>query len=319
VRALIDESVAGRSYYVDATRLATLLLGDSIATNLFMLGFAFQKGLVPVSEAALNRAIELNGVAVDANKSAFVWGRRAALDLPQVQRLAAPAEPVVVQLPQSLEATVRRRVEFLTDYQDAAYAERYEAFVAKVRQAEAKLGRGEALSKAVAKSLFKLMAYKDEYEVARLYTDGRFEERLKATFAGDFKIGFHLAPPLLARRDAQGRLLKAQYGSWMRQAFKLLAKLKFLRGTAFDPFGKTEERRMERQLIDDYRASIEALLPRLSEGNLKQAVELAGLPEQVRGFGHVKLESLRKAQARWRELEAELMQAETSAQSPRAA
>jgi indolepyruvate ferredoxin oxidoreductase len=319
VRALIDESVAGRSYYVDATRLATALLGDSIATNLFMLGFAFQKGLVPVSEAALNRAIELNAVAVDANKAALLWGRRAAVDLPQVERLAAPAEPVVVQLPQSLEASVRRRVEFLTAYQDAAYAERYEAFVAKVRQAEAKLGRGEALSKAVAKSLFKLMAYKDEYEVARLYTDGRFEERLKATFAGDFKIGFHLAPPLLARRDAQGRLLKAQYGSWMRQVFKLLAKLKFLRGTAFDPFGKTEERRMERQLIDDYRASIEALLPRLSEGNLKQAVELAGLPEQVRGFGHVKLESLRKAQARWRELEAELMQAETSAQSPRAA
>jgi indolepyruvate ferredoxin oxidoreductase len=319
VRALIDESVAGRSYYVDATRLATLLLGDSIATNLFMLGFAFQKGLVPVSEAALNRAIELNGVAVDANKSAFVWGRRAALDLPQVQRLAAPAEPVVVQLPQSLEATVRRRVEFLTDYQDAAYAKRYEAFVTKVRQAEAKLGRGEALAKAVAKSLFKLMAYKDEYEVARLYTDGRFEERLKATFAGDFKIAFHLAPPLLARRDAQGRPLKAQYGSWMRQVFRLLARLKFLRGTACDPFGRTGERRMERQLIDDYRASIEALLPRLCEGNLKQAVELAGLPEQVRGFGHVKLESLRKAQARWRELEAELRRAETSAQSPRAA
>jgi indolepyruvate ferredoxin oxidoreductase len=319
VRALIDESVAGRSHYVDATRLATRLQGDSIATNLFMLGFAYQKGLVPVSEAALHRAIELNAVAVDANKAAFLWGRRAAVDLPQVERLAAPAEPVLVQLPQSLEAMVRRRVEFLTGYQDSAYAERYQAFVDKVRQAEVRLGRGEALSKAVAKALFKLMAYKDEYEVARLYTDGDFEKRLNATFTGDFKLRFHLAPPLLARRDAQGHLVKAQYGPWMRSAFWLLARLKFLRGTPFDPFGRTEERRMERQLIADYRASIEALLPRLTEDNLKQAVELAALPEQMRGFGHVKLQSVRKARARWRELEDTLNRSQASAPSREAA
>jgi indolepyruvate ferredoxin oxidoreductase len=303
VRALIDESVGGRSHYVDATRLATALLGDSIATNLFMVGFAFQKGLIPVSEAALNRAIELNGVAVDANKAAFLWGRRAALDLQQVERIAAPPEPVVVQIPESLDALVRRRADFLTDYQNAAYAKRYEAFIAKVRQAEAKLGAGEALSRAVAKSLFKLMAYKDEYEVARLYTDGRFEERLKATFEGDFTLKFHLAPPLLAKRDAQGYPIKAQYGSWMWYAFELLAKFKFLRGTALDPFGRTEERRLERQRIADYEASIESLLPRIRAHNLRYAIELASLPEQIRGFGHVKLENERAVQVRRRELE----------------
>ncbi len=306
LRALIDEAVDKRVHYVDATKLATTLLGDSIATNLFMLGFAFQKGLVPLSEAALLRAIELNAVAVEANKAAFLWGRRAAVDLQAVQQIAAPAKPVVVQLPQSLDAIVSKRVESLTAYQNAAYARRYAVFVEKVRQAEAVLGKGDALTKAVARNLAKLMAYKDEYEVARLYTDGRFEERLKATFEGDFHVTFHLAPPLLAKRDAQGHLVKARYGAWVWQAFKLLAKLKFLRGTALDVFGKTEERRLERQLIADYQATIEALLPNLSEDNLAQAVELASLPEQIRGFGHVKLANLQKAKTRWKELESAL-------------
>jgi indolepyruvate ferredoxin oxidoreductase len=303
LRALIDEAVDKRALYVDGTRLATALLGDSIATNLFMLGFAFQKGLVPLSEAALLRAIELNAVAVDANKAAFLWGRRAAVDLQAVERIATPAQPVVVQLPQSLEAIVRKRVEFLTAYQNAAYAQRYAAFVEQVRQAEAALGKGDALAKAVAKYLFKLMAYKDEYEVARLYSDGRFEERLKATFEGDFTLKFNLAPPLFSKRDVQGHLVKSQYGAWVWKAFKVLAKLKFLRGTALDVFGRTEERRLERQLIEDYRASIAALLPRLHEDNLAQAVELASVPEQIRGFGHVKLDNLEKAKTRWKQLE----------------
>jgi indolepyruvate ferredoxin oxidoreductase len=303
LRALIDEAVDKRAHYVDATKLATALLGDSIATNLFMLGFAFQKDLVPLSEAALLRAIELNAVAVEANKAAFLWGRRAAVDLAAVQRTAAPPKPVIVEMPQSLEAIVRKRGDFLAGYQDSAYARRYETFVDKVRDAEAALGKGTALSRTVAKNLFKLMAYKDEYEVARLYTDGRFEERLKATFEGDFRVTFHLAPPLLAKRDAQGHLVKARYGSWVWQAFKLLAKLKFLRGTALDVFGKTEERRLERQLIADYQATIEALLPKLSEDNFAQAVGLASLPEQIRGYGHVKLENLQKARTRWKDME----------------
>jgi indolepyruvate ferredoxin oxidoreductase len=295
------------------------LLGDSIAANLFMLGFAFQEGLVPLSEAALTRAIELNGVAANANKAAFLWGRRAAVDLQQVERLAAPARPVVVELPESLDTVVRTRMEFLTSYQNSAYARRYEALVTKVRRAEAALGTGHALSLAVAKSLFKLMAYKDEYEVARLYTDGHFAARLEATFDGDFTVKFHLAPPLFSKRDAQGHLVKAQYGSWMWHAFRVLARLKFLRGTALDPFGKTEERRMERQLIAEYAASIDSLLPHLREDNLKQAIELAGLPMQIRGFGHVKLASVHKAKAGWHALEQEMRGSRQSAQPRQAA
>ena len=306
VRALIDESVANRAHYVDATQLATALLGDSIAGNLFMLGFAFQQGLVPLGLASLQRAIELNGVAVDMNKAAFLWGRRAAVDLVSVERLAIPAAPVVVQMPKSLDALVRQRVEFLTDYQNAAYAKRYTALVEKTRAAEAALQKGDTLSKAVAKSFFKLMAYKDEYEVARLYTDGRFKQQLDATFSGDYKLKFHLAPPLIAKRDSRGHLQKTTYGAWMFPAFKLLAKLKFLRGGVFDIFGKTEERRMERELIDQYEATVEMMLPRLSNDKLKVALELAGLPEHIRGFGHVKLENLNKARGRWRDLEAEL-------------
>jgi indolepyruvate ferredoxin oxidoreductase len=197
-------------------------------------------------------------------------------------------------------------VESLTAYQNAAYAQRYAAFVEQVRQAEASLGKGDAFAKAVARNLYKLMAYKDEYEVARLYTDGRFAERLAATFEGDFRVTFHLAPPLLAKRDAQGHLVKARYGSWVWQAFRLLAKFRFLRGTALDVFGKTEERRLERELIADYQATIAALLPRLREDNLAQAIELANLPEQIRGFGHVKLDNMGKAKTRWKQLEDEL-------------
>ena len=319
IRALIDESVDGRSHFVDGTRLATALLGDSIAANLFMLGYAFQKGLIPLSEAALNRAIELNAVAIEANQQALLWGRRAAMNLEQVERIATPAQPVLMHLPQSLDVLVRRRVAFLTAYQNTGYAKRYETCVDKVRRAEAALGKGEVLSKAVAGSLFKLMAYKDEYEVARLYTDGEFEQKLKAAFAGEFTVKFNLAPPLLAKRDAQGRLVKAQYGAWIGRAFKLLARLKFLRGTAFDPFARTEERRMERQLVEDYRTSIDTVLANLTHDTLKQAVEIASLPEQIRGFGHVKLDNVRKVRARWQALELAFTGAASSVPAPRQA
>jgi indolepyruvate ferredoxin oxidoreductase len=288
IRALIDESVGGRAHFIDATRLATALLGDSIATNLFMLGFAFQKSLIPLQEDSILKAIELNGVAVDPNKQAFSWGRRAAVSPEQVEKVALPAKPIVVQMPQNLETLIRRRVAFLTDYQNTAYAKRYEDLVAKVRNAEADIGTGDALSKAVAKYLFKLMAYKDEYEVARLYTIGDFEKRLKDSFEGDFKVMYNLAPPLLARRDAQGHLVKARYGSWMKPAFKILAKLKGLRGTALDPFGYTAERKMERGLVRDYESLIAEVLAGLSQKNQRMAVELASLPEHIRGFGHVK-------------------------------
>ncbi|RZI44006.1 indolepyruvate ferredoxin oxidoreductase family protein [Herbaspirillum sp. HC18] len=292
VRALINESVADRADYIDATRLATALMGDSIATNLFMLGFAYQKGALPVSEAALLRAIELNGVAIEANKKSFLWGRRAAVDLARVERIAVPGQPVLLQMPQTLNGLVKRRVAFLTDYQDAAYATRYEALVNTVRNAESALGAGDKLSRAVAKSYCKLMAYKDEYEVARLYTDGQFEEKLKQQFDGSFTLKFNLAPPLLAKKDAKGHLVKAEYGSWMWKAFRLLAKLKGLRGTRLDPFGYSEERRMERQLIEEYRQTVLNLLDGLNKDNLGLAVDIASLPEKIRGFGHVKEASM---------------------------
>ena len=288
IRALIDESVGGRAHFIDATRLATALLGDSIATNLFMLGYAFQKGLIPLLEESILRAIELNGVAIEANQKAFEWGRRAAVNVQQVENIATPAKPVVVQMPQNLETLIRRRVAFLTDYQSARYARRYEDLVAQVRDAEAGIGAGEALTKAVAKYLFKLMSYKDEYEVARLYTNGDFDKRLQESFEGDFKVTYNLAPPLLSKRDAHGHLVKRRYGSWMKLAFRFLAPLKGLRGTALDVFGYSAERKLERALVRDYEALIRELLTILSPKNHRAAVELASLPERIRGFGHVK-------------------------------
>ncbi|MFL6673356.1 MAG: DUF6537 domain-containing protein, partial [Massilia sp.] len=290
VRALIVEAVGddSKADFLDATKLATALMGDSIAANLFMLGYAWQKGRIPLSEAALLRAIDLNGVAVASNKKSFLWGRRAALDLKRVEQTALPGQAIVVQMPQSLDTIVKKRVDFLAGYQDSAYAAVYQDLVARVRAAETAQGLGNKLSTAVAKYYFKLMAYKDEYEVARLYTDGRFVEQLKSQFEGDFKLKFNLAPPLFAKKDAKGHLVKAEFGSWMWTAFRLLAKFKGLRGGAFDIFGYTEERKMERALIAEYRQMIEALLPALSTENYINAVVLASLPEQVRGFGHVK-------------------------------
>jgi indolepyruvate ferredoxin oxidoreductase len=304
VRALIVEAVGGEAGadFLDATMLATKLMGDSIAANLFMLGYAWQKGLVPLSEAALLRAIELNGVAVASNQHSFLWGRRAAVDIKRVERTALPAQPVVIQMPQNLDSVVKKRVDFLTGYQNAVYAAQYEALVAHVRERETALGLGTRLTMAVAKSYAKLMAYKDEYEVARLYTDGRFVEQLQSQFDGKFSVKFNLAPPLFAKKDAKGHLVKAEFGSWMWSAFKLLAKLKGLRGTAFDVFGYTAERKMERALVTEYRDMIEAQLAALDAANHAVAVELAALPEQIRGFGHVKEKAVAEYRARKQEL-----------------
>ena len=296
---------------VAATDLATKLLGDSIASNLFMLGYAWQKGWVPLSLDALMRAIELNAAAVEMNKAAFNWGRLAAHDIEQV-RTATDNSGVATGVPMALDDSrlsttlderIVRRVAFLTDYQNAAYAAKYKALVDKVHSAEqAKAPGSTALSEAVARYAFKLMAYKDEYEVARLYTSGDFEKRVRDTFDGDFKIHFHLAPPLLARRDSEGKLLKAEYGSWVFGAFRLLAKLRGLRGTALDIFGYTAERRHERALIDEYFATVNELLAKLDHENLSLAVEIASLPEQIRGYGHVKDKHLAKVQPRREQL-----------------
>jgi indolepyruvate ferredoxin oxidoreductase len=289
----------------DAEQVAVQLLGDSIYANPLLLGYAWQQGRVPLTHAALMRAIALNGVQVENNQAAFEWGRRCAHDLAAVQALFKAAQVIEFVKKPSLDELVTRRVEFLTGYQDAAYAATYRAFVDKVRAAEAPLGAGTRLTEAVARNLFKLMAYKDEYEVARLHTDPAFTAKIAAMFDGDVKIVHHLAPPALARRDAQGRLVKRAYGPWMRRAFALLAKLKGLRGSAFDPFGRTEERRTERALISEYRACIEELLSGLTAERLPLAAEIARLPEEIRGYGHVKERHLQAARAKWARLMAQ--------------
>ena len=282
----------------DAEQIALHLIGDSIYTNPLMLGYAWQQGRVPLSHTALMRAIELNGVQVDNNKAAFEWGRHAAHDLAKVQALFKAAQVIQFVKKPSLDETIAKRVAFLVGYQDAAYAAQYKAFVDKVRSAEAPLASTK-LSEAVARYLFKLMAYKDEYEVARLHTDTAFTDKIAAMFEGDYKLVHHLAPPVIAKKNDRGESMKQPFGPWMRRAFGVLAKLKGLRGTAFDPFGRSEERKTERALIAEYRASIDELLGGLSVERLALAVEIARIPEDIRGYGHVKARHLEAAQAKW--------------------
>ncbi len=294
-RTILEATGEGRADFMDANGLATTLMGDAIFGNLILLGHAWQQGLVPVSLAAVQRAIELNGVAVEANLKAFLWGRRAAHDRAAVERFARPAGVVELPRAQTLDDLVDRRVKFLTDYQDAAYAVRYRALVDEVRTAEAPLG-STRLAEAVAHNYFKLLAIKDEYEVARLHADPAFHARIAATFEGDYHLNFHLAPPLLAKTDpVTGLPKKRAYGPWMLTAFRWLAKLKLLRGSGFDVFGKSAERRMERRLIAEYEEDIAELLVRLKATNLDTAVALASLPEHIRGFGHIKLRSAETA------------------------
>jgi indolepyruvate ferredoxin oxidoreductase len=284
--------------FINASKLATALMGDSIAANLFTTGYAWQRGLIPLSADAICRAIELNGVAVKMNTDAFLWGRRAAHDRAAVEAvLGMKAAPPA---PETLDEIVQRRVEFLTGYQSKAYAEDYARVVDKVRAAEAARVKGStALTEAVARYLFKLMAYKDEYEVARLFTDGRFNEALGKAFKGDGKLTFHLAPPILARLDpVTGLPRKRAFGPWIIPVFKLLASLKRLRGTPLDMFGRTAERRRERQLIADYRQTVDELIASLTRDNHALAVEIASLPEHIRGFGHVKQRHLEEVAGR---------------------
>ena len=290
---------------VDATRIATALTGDAIATNMFMLGYAWQKGRIPLSAAAIERAIEINGVAVASNLRAFDWGRRTAADREAVVQQAGPGVDVAPpRRSEDLEAIVERRAAFLVEYQDAVYAGRYRTLVERVREAERARAKGmRGLAEAVARGYFKLLAYKDEYEVARLHAAPEFRRRLEATFEGDWTLEFHLAPPLFARRDpATGEPRKSRYGAWMMRVFGVLARLKGLRGTAFDPFGYTRERRAERRLIERYEQVVSSLLGGLDHTNHAVAVEIASLPDRIRGFGHVKARSMEEAERREAEL-----------------
>ena len=312
MREAISEAVGeGKTRFVDATRLATRLLGDSIATNLFMLGYAYQLGLVPVSAEALNKAIELNGVSVQLNQQAFLWGRRAAHDLAAVEKLAAPK---VVEAPHcsTLEEIVADRAQRLTAYQNAPYAERYRELVERVRKVDT--DAQQRLSKAVARYYFKLLAYKDEYEVARLYSDSTFRKQLEAQFEGDYRLQFHLAPSWLSKPDAvTGEPRKRSFGPWMLKAISVLARFKFLRGSALDPFGHSAERRLERELIEEYEANVAYLLAELNADNYRTAVALAEIPEQIRGYGHVKEAALAKARQQATQLKARLTVSEIAA------
>jgi indolepyruvate ferredoxin oxidoreductase len=247
------------------------------------------------------RAIELNAVAVENNKTAFEWGRQAAVRPDEVQKRVRPGQVIEFKKRDSVDSLVARRVEFLTAYQNAAYADKYKRFVVEVQQAETALGK-TALSETVARYLFKLMAYKDEYEVARLHTDRSFLERVNGMFEGDFKLNYHLAPPLTAKKNAKGELQKQKFGPAMLTGFRVLAKLKGLRDTPLDIFGRTEERKAERALIGEYRASIEEVLAGLTADNHALALEIASLPEQIRGYGHVKDRNLAAARTRWADL-----------------
>jgi indolepyruvate ferredoxin oxidoreductase len=292
----------------DADAMATQFMGDSIYTNPIMLGFAWQKGWIPLGQDSLMRAIELNAVAIEQNKAAFEWGRRAAHNWAGVQKALNPGQVITFTCKEtpSVDDMVRQRVEFLTGYQNAAYAAAYAAFVEKVRGAEDAISAGGSpkrpLTEAVARYLFKLMAYKDEYEVARLHTDAAFHAKVHGMFEGDFKLRYHLAPPLLARKNDQGELQKAKFGPWMRTAFQLLAPLKVLRGGPLDVFGYTQERREERALAQEYQSAVAAMLPGLSAVNLAAALAFARVPEQLRGFGHVKARSLVGVRTQWKQL-----------------
>ncbi len=290
---------------IDATGIASALMGDSIATNAFMLGLAFQKGAIPLSLEAILRAIEINGAAIEMNKQAFSWGRLAAHDLARVRSVTQFRARAAAPATRTLDETIAHRAKFLGDYQNQSYADLYLSSVAKVRSAETRAAPGSSeLTEAVAKNLFKLMAYKDEYEVARLYTDGAFATKLGEKFDGDVRLKFHLAAPLLARRDkVTGHLQKKEYGGWIIHAFRLLARLKFLRGTAFDPFGYTAERKAERKLIDDYLAMIEQHIAALKGAQIPILARLARLPEMIRGYGHIKEASISKSLAEKARLE----------------
>ena len=292
--------------FLDASRLATALIGDTIATNIFMLGFAYQRGLIPLEQSSIEKAMEINGLSVEGNKLAFLWGRRTAHDGKRVSELTSSivAGFGLKDPPEGLDELIQHRADVLRDYQNKSYVQRYLHLVERVRTLEIDRVPGSTeFTEAVASYYFKLLAYKDEYEVARLYTNGDFMQKIKGRFEGDYKLKLHLAPPLFSSRDAHnGEPVKTAYGAWILSAMNLLARFKFLRGTAFDPFGKTSERKMERRLIEEYEQTIEELLRGLSKKNHALAVEIARIPEQIRGYDMVKQKHVESAKSQKNEL-----------------
>lgn len=295
-RAIRNAAGEENAFFFDATRTATVLFGNSVGANMFMLGFACQHGGLPVAPAAVEAAIQLNGQAVAMNVAAFRWGRRAAHDPDAVQALVGKAGQDGLPEVETLDDIVERRADFLAAYQDASYARRYRDRIAALRAIEDKAVPGSStVSEAAARALFKLMAIKDEYEVARLYTDGSFKSQLAAEFQSWERLEFHLAPPILGRKGTDGKPRKSRFGPWMMTGFRVLAALKGLRGTPFDIFGRSAERKMERRLLAEYEADLDLIAARVTAGTVEAAAALASVPQLVRGFGHVKEASVRKA------------------------
>lgn len=291
---------------LDASRLAEQLLGDTVFSNMMMLGFAWQQGLVPLSEPALQRALELNGVAVEKNRQAFAWGRLAAVEPDYLEQ---HLDTLPLPTNATLDEVVARNSRYLERYQNRAWAQRYVAQVAKVREVETSLECGESLSETVAHQLYRLMAYKDEYEVARLYTQSDFLDEVKATFSGNYQLTFHLAPPFLGgRKDTQGRPVKRRFGPWMLKAMGVLAKMSGLRNTVLDPFRFSADRKLDRALLAEYEQLIDELVARLDGTNHATALALAKLPEEIRGFGPVREAAANKAAERREKLLMELRQ-----------
>ena len=305
IKRAIQQAAGEHIGFVDATAIAVALLGNSIGTNMFMLGYAWQNGFVPLSEEAILKAIELNGEAVAMNQSAFVWGRRAAADPKAVEDFTAPMRKPsnARQISTSLDEVVARRVAHLTAYQNKKYARTYKTLVDEAIAAERTKTPGKSgFADAVARYLFKLMAVKDEYEVARLYTDGAFAKQVAAAFEGDLRFEFHLAPPILGKTDHQGHPKKTTFGPWMMQGFKALAMMRFMRGTVLDPFGRMPERVMEKNLLMDYRTVLTELIGKLDDNNHALAIAVAALPEKIRGYGHVKERNVKKTKGEELEL-----------------
>ena len=278
----------------DANQVSTQLLGDSIFINPMVMGFAWQRGWIPLTQDAIMRAVELNGVQVEANKLAFTWGRWCAHDLAKVQALTQPAQVVNFKARESLQSILQKRMGWLELYQDKAYAKQYKSFVQDVQQKTS-----AQVAEAVARNLYKLMAYKDEYEVARLHADPVFLKRIADQFEGDFTLNYHLAPPLIAKKNDKGELVKQKFGPSMLTGFKLLSRLRFLRGGVFDVFGYTEERRGERGLIEEYKASISEVMAGFTPDKHSLALEIARIPEKIKGYGHVKERHLKAAREQW--------------------
>jgi indolepyruvate ferredoxin oxidoreductase len=311
VNHVLETALRKDSSFFDFTKPAELLLGDSIATNMMMMGYAYQKGLLPLSAKAIEQAIEINGVAVKMNTQAFQLGRLAAADPARLADMMKGQDATVAPKmldAMSLDEIIEHRSALLTEYQNSKLADRYRNAVTQARNAALNGGFGDALPRAVAINYAKLLAYKDEYEVARLYSDGRFEKQLRDQFDGDFKFSFNLAPPMLAGgTDALGRPKKRAIGAWLMPLFRLLAKLRGLRGTPFDIFAYSADRRLERDLIAGYEKDLAHVLGVLSPLTLDAAIELLSLPDRIRGFGPVKEKAVQDAKARYAQLAADLV------------